>query len=132
MFDTLNDKFDKIVCSIRGKAVISEADLDSTIREIRIALLEADVALTVVKQFTSSVKDKILGKLTITKKISFLKPLAKIIYKFLGNKSNLFESNFFTKKQLKEIKKIYSKKNNILDKRYNLSLKKYGYFTSSK
>ena len=74
-------------------------------------------------------KDKILGKLTITKKIFFLKPLAKIIYKFLGNKSNLFESNFFTKKQLKEIKKIYSKKNNILDKRYNLSLKKYGYFT---
>ena len=62
MFDTLNDKFDKIVRSIRGKAVISEADLDSTIREIRIALLEADVALTVVKQFTSSVKDKILGK----------------------------------------------------------------------
>jgi signal recognition particle subunit SRP54 len=62
MFDTLNDKFDKIVRSIRGKAVISEEDLDSTIREIRIALLEADVALTVVKQFTSSVKDKILGK----------------------------------------------------------------------
>ena len=62
MFDTLNDKFDKIVRSIRGKAVISETDLDSTIREIRIALLEADVALIVVKQFTSSVKDKILGK----------------------------------------------------------------------
>ena len=62
MFDTLNDKFDKIVRSIRGKAIISEADLDSTLREIRIALLEADVALTVVKQFTSSVKDKILGK----------------------------------------------------------------------
>ena len=62
MFDTLNDKFDKIVRSIRGKAVISEADLDFTIREIRIALLEADVALMVVKQFTSSVKDKILGK----------------------------------------------------------------------
>ena len=48
MFETLNDKFEKIVRSIRGKAVISESDLDSTLREIRIALLEADVALVVV------------------------------------------------------------------------------------
>ena len=45
MFETLNDKFEKIVRGIRGKAVISESDLDSTLREIRIALLEADVAL---------------------------------------------------------------------------------------
>ena len=51
MFDTLNDKFEKIVQSIRGKAVISESDLDLTLREIRIALLEADVSLIVVKNF---------------------------------------------------------------------------------
>ena len=62
MFDTLNDKFEKIVHGIRGKAVISESDLDSTFREIRIALLEADVALIVVKDFISSVKENILGK----------------------------------------------------------------------
>jgi len=62
MFDTLNDKFEKIVRGIRGKAVISESDLDSTLREIRIALLEADVALIVVKDFISSVKENILGK----------------------------------------------------------------------
>tara|TARA_B100000686_G_C16757766_1_gene956661 strand:- start:365 stop:1729 length:1365 start_codon:yes stop_codon:yes gene_type:complete len=61
MFDILNDKFEKIVRSIKGKAVISENDLDITMREIRIALLEADVALVVVKQFISSVKEKILG-----------------------------------------------------------------------
>ena len=48
MFETLNDKFEKIVRGIRGKAVISESDLDSTLREIRIALLEADVALVAV------------------------------------------------------------------------------------
>ena len=54
MFETLNDKFEKIVRSIRGKAVISESDLDSTLREIRIALLEADVALIVVKDFILS------------------------------------------------------------------------------
>ena len=62
MFETLNDKFEKIVRGIRGKAVISESDLDSTLREIRIALLEADVALTVVKDFISTIKENILGK----------------------------------------------------------------------
>ena len=61
MFDTLNDKFEKIVRGIRGKAVISESDLDLTMREIRIALLEADVAILVVKQFIDSIKEKILG-----------------------------------------------------------------------
>jgi signal recognition particle subunit SRP54 len=62
MFETLNDKFDKIVRGIRGKVVISESDLDATLREIRIALLEADVSLIVVKNFINSVKDNILGK----------------------------------------------------------------------
>tara|TARA_Y100001970_G_scaffold183037_1_gene222595 strand:- start:399 stop:1763 length:1365 start_codon:yes stop_codon:yes gene_type:complete len=62
MFETLNDKFDKIVSSIRGKAFISESDLDTTLRQIRIALLEADVALNVVKDFISSIKENILGK----------------------------------------------------------------------
>ena len=59
MFDTLSDKFEKIVRGIRGKAIISESELDSTLREIRIALLEADVALIVVKDFIGSVKEKI-------------------------------------------------------------------------
>ena len=54
MFDTLNTKFEKIVQSIRGKAVISETDLEVTLREIRIALLEADVSLVVVKEFINS------------------------------------------------------------------------------
>ena len=62
MFSTLNDKFEKIVSSLKGKAVISDSDLDSTLREIRIALLEADVALVVVKEFITSVKKNILGK----------------------------------------------------------------------
>ena len=62
MFDTLNTKFEKIVQSIRGKAVISETDLEVTLREIRIALLEADVSLVVVKEFIKSIKSNILGK----------------------------------------------------------------------
>ncbi len=62
MFDTLNNKFEQIVSSIRGKAVISESDLDTTLRDIRIALLEADVAIVVVKEFVNKVKNNILGK----------------------------------------------------------------------
>jgi signal recognition particle subunit SRP54 len=65
MFDTLNSKFEKIVQSIRGKAVISETDLEVTLREIRIALLEADVSLVVVKEFINSIKSNILGKETL-------------------------------------------------------------------
>ena len=62
MFGTLNERLEKILNSIRGKAIISETDLDSTMREIRIALLEADVALSVVKDFIKNIKNNIIGK----------------------------------------------------------------------
>jgi len=62
MFGTLSDRLEKIVSSIRGKAIISELDLDLTMREIRISLLEADVALSVVKSFIDNIKVNILGK----------------------------------------------------------------------
>ena len=62
MFGTLNERLEKIVRSVRGKAIISEADLDLTLREIRIALLEADVALGVVREFINNVKANIIGK----------------------------------------------------------------------
>ena len=62
MFITLSDKFSEIISSVKGKAVISEDDLNLTLREIRIALLEADVALTVVKEFVNDVREKILGQ----------------------------------------------------------------------
>ena len=62
MFGTLNERLEKIVSSIRGKAIISESDLDATMREIRIALLEADVALQVVKDFVVNIKLNIVGK----------------------------------------------------------------------
>ena len=62
MFGTLNEKLEKIVKSIAGRATISEDDLDITLREIRIALLEADVALSVVKNFIENVKSNIIGQ----------------------------------------------------------------------
>ena len=62
MFGTLSNRLEKIVNSLRGKAIISESDLDLSMREIRIALLEADVALSVVKDFITNIKSNILGK----------------------------------------------------------------------
>ncbi|MBC7372536.1 MAG: signal recognition particle protein [Frankiales bacterium] len=58
MFDTLSDRLDKVFTSLRGKGRLSEADIDATAREIRIALLEADVALPVVKAFIGAVKER--------------------------------------------------------------------------
>ncbi len=62
MFGTLTEKLEKIVKSIAGRATISEDDLDITLREIRIALLEADVALSVVKDFIENIKSNIIGQ----------------------------------------------------------------------
>ena len=102
MFDTLNTKFEKIVQSIRGKAVISETDLEATLREIRIALLEADVSLVVVKEFINSIKSNILGK-EILKSVKPDQMIIKLVQdelvKILGseNKSLNLSSSQLTK-----------------------------------
>jgi signal recognition particle subunit SRP54 len=61
MFDTLSDRLDKVFTSLRGKGKLSDADIDATAREIRVALLEADVALPVVKAFITAVKERARG-----------------------------------------------------------------------
>ena len=58
MFATLSDRLADTFKNLRGKGRLSEADIDATAREIRIALLEADVALPVVKEFVGAVKDR--------------------------------------------------------------------------
>ncbi|GAA2137333.1 signal recognition particle protein [Streptomyces synnematoformans] len=61
MFDTLSDRLASTFKNLRGKGRLSEADIDATAREIRVALLEADVALPVVRAFIKQVKDRALG-----------------------------------------------------------------------
>jgi signal recognition particle subunit SRP54 len=61
VFDTLQDRLAATFKTLRGKGRLSEADIDATAREIRIALLEADVALPVVKSFIASVKERARG-----------------------------------------------------------------------
>ncbi len=58
MFDTLQDRLAATFKSLRGKGRITEADIDATAREIRRALLEADVALAVVKDFIAAVRER--------------------------------------------------------------------------
>ncbi len=58
MFTTLSDRLSETFKSLRGKGRLSEADIDATAREIRLALLEADVALPVVKDFIEAVKER--------------------------------------------------------------------------
>ncbi len=62
MFATLSDRLAETFKNLRGKGRLSEADIDATAREIRIALLEADVALPVVKEFVAAVKERARGE----------------------------------------------------------------------
>jgi signal recognition particle subunit SRP54 len=62
MLDTLTTRLTKIVKTIRGEARLTEANIQDALREVRVALLEADVALPVVKHFVDSVRAKALGE----------------------------------------------------------------------
>jgi len=61
MFEALSDKLKKVLKDLRGQGKLTEAHLDIAMREIRIALLEADVNFKVVKEFVEAVKQKALG-----------------------------------------------------------------------
>jgi len=62
VFDTLTDKLTAVFNKITSRGVLSEEDINNTMREIRIALLEADVALPVVKEFIAKVKEQAIGE----------------------------------------------------------------------
>ncbi len=61
MFDSLSEKLQATLNDVRGHGTLTEADINSAMREIRLALLEADVNFQVVKSFTSAVKERALG-----------------------------------------------------------------------
>jgi signal recognition particle subunit SRP54 len=62
VFETLSDRLTKVFSTLRGHGRLSAADIDATCREIRIALLEADVALPVVRSFIAQVKERASGE----------------------------------------------------------------------
>ena len=61
MFGNLSDRLAETFKALRGKGRLSAADIDGTLREIRKALLEADVALEVVKNFVNAIRERALG-----------------------------------------------------------------------
>jgi len=61
MFDQLTGRLSAAVAALRGRGRLTEANIADTLREVRIALLEADVALPVVKRFIDAVKGRALG-----------------------------------------------------------------------
>lgn len=62
MFETLSDRLQNAIKNIKGYGKITEENIDSMVREVRLALLEADVNYKVVKEFTSVVREKALGE----------------------------------------------------------------------
>ena len=62
MLDNLTARLAKIVKHVRGQARLTEANILEALREVRVALLEADVALPVVKDFIAAVREKALGE----------------------------------------------------------------------
>ena len=61
MFDALSEKLQATLADVRAHGTLTEDDINKAMREIRLALLEADVNFKVVKQFTATVKERCLG-----------------------------------------------------------------------
>ncbi|HVS29891.1 MAG TPA: signal recognition particle protein [Thermoanaerobaculia bacterium] len=66
MFDNLQDKMDRVFKTLRGEAALNEWHIDNALKEIRIALLEADVHFKTVKEFTARVREKAVGEEVLT------------------------------------------------------------------
>jgi signal recognition particle subunit SRP54 len=62
MFESLSNTFQKVFRNLRGFGTLSESNIKDALREVRLALLEADVHFTVVKQFVDRVREKVLGQ----------------------------------------------------------------------
>jgi len=79
MFQNLGDRLSKIFSSLTGKGALKEADVLLALREIRVALLEADVALPVVKSFVESIQEKATGQ-TVLDSITPGQMVIKIVH----------------------------------------------------
>src|SRR6202163_1158316 len=66
MYDNLSEKLQRVLKTLRGEGKLSAENMDAALREIRVALLEADVHFRVVKQFIEGVKEKAMGEEVLT------------------------------------------------------------------
>jgi len=79
MFEALSDKLKKVLKDLRGQGKLSEAHIEAALREIRIALLEADVNFKVVKTFIDRIKEKALGQ-EVMGSLSPAQQVVKVVY----------------------------------------------------
>jgi signal recognition particle subunit SRP54 len=82
MFDTLSDKLQAALGDLRSRGVLTEEDLSGAMREIRLALLEADVNFKVVKEFVARVKERALGT-NVTKSLTPGQEVVRIVHEEL-------------------------------------------------
>ena len=78
MFDALSEKLGNVFDRLKGKGSLSESDVNAAMREVRIALLEADVAVEVVKSFIDGVKERAVGQ-EVTKSVTPGQQVIKIV-----------------------------------------------------
>ncbi|HWW54165.1 MAG TPA: signal recognition particle receptor subunit alpha, partial [Acidimicrobiales bacterium] len=78
MFDSLTDRFDGIFTRMRGRGRLSDADVDEVLREIRIALLEADVNLVVVRNLVTRIREACIGA-DLSKSLTPAQQVIKIV-----------------------------------------------------
>ena len=91
MFENLSDRLNGIVNNLRGRGRLSEENIQEALSDVRIALLEADVALPVVKEFTQSIKEKAVGQDVITginPGQAFIKIVHDELVQLLGNEND--------------------------------------------
>ena len=79
MFDALSNKFSGIFDGLRKRGALSEADVNEAMREVRLAMLDADVALPVVKDFVARIKERAVGK-EVLSAVSPGQQVAKIVH----------------------------------------------------
>src|SRR3954469_1253501 len=78
MFDSLSEKLQGTLAGVRQRGALTEDDINKAMREIRLALLEADVNFKVVKQFTNAVKERAAG-MEVAKKLNPGQQVVKIV-----------------------------------------------------
>jgi signal recognition particle subunit SRP54 len=91
MLEQLQEHLLKVIKNVKGQGKISESNISSTLRDIRIALLEADVSLSVAKKFVKHVEEKALGEKvlnSVSPGEQFTKILSDELIFFLGNESD--------------------------------------------
>lgn len=84
MFDALSDKLQGVFDSLTGKGALSEKDVDAALREVRVALLEADVALPVVKEFVATVRERAVGE-DVIRSVTPGQQVVKIVHDALSD-----------------------------------------------